>query len=287
MASRKTLDRPIRWEAEDGRERNVLVGQLAESGLPAEIAEQLAEEPPNLLADQPWDGMRYTFAVVSETLRRRGDARGERLIDVAAERRAREGWNLAICLTDLPGAQGRPSPRGRADPEAGPALLVVPALKVLNPVEQVRDIAAGLNLEWAAGRVACSSSTGGRGAAGRTEMPVPPASPRSADRSECSARDDPDVQPDWGADHPRAVAVMDDGELATSELDAVCLEAGQSLREHGVERHGACRHIGIQAKAERDDRQRHASGPGLRPARRRVGHREITRLTTVAPEQLR
>ena len=151
MASQKALDRPIRWEADDSQERNVLVGLLADPGLPTEIAEQLAEELPNILADQPRDGMRYTFTVVSETLRRRGDGRGERLIDVAAKRRAREGWDFAICLTDLPvHKDGRPVV-AELSREAGAAVLVVPALKVLNPAEQARDIIAGLILEWAAG----------------------------------------------------------------------------------------------------------------------------------------
>ncbi|MEN3268095.1 hypothetical protein [Pseudonocardia sp.] len=151
MPSQKVLDRPIRWEAEDSQERNALVGLLADPGLPTEIAEQVAEELPNMLADQPRDGMRYTFTVVSETLRRHGDSRGERLIDVAAKRRAREGWDIAICLTDLPvHKDGRPVV-AELSREAGAAVLVVPALKVLNPAEQARDIIAGLILEWAAG----------------------------------------------------------------------------------------------------------------------------------------
>ncbi|MCW2721110.1 MAG: hypothetical protein JWR81_4932 [Pseudonocardia sp.] len=152
MASQKTLDRPIRWEAEDsGRERVVAVGLLADPGLPTEIGQQLAEELPNMLADQPRDGMRYSFTVVSETLRRSGDARGERLIDLAAERRRREGWDMAICLTDLPVYNdGRPLV-AELSQDKGAALLVVPALTVLHPAEQARDIVAGLILEWAAG----------------------------------------------------------------------------------------------------------------------------------------
>jgi hypothetical protein len=151
MAPQKMLDRPIRWEAEDSsRARTVVVGLLADPGLPSEIAAQLAEELPTMLADQPRDGMRYTFTVVEETLRRRGDARGERLIDLAAERRAREGWDFVICLTDLPvHKDGRPLV-AELSRDTGVGLLVVPALKVLNPVEQARDIAAGLILEWSA-----------------------------------------------------------------------------------------------------------------------------------------
>jgi hypothetical protein len=71
---------------------------LADPGLPT----QLAEELPEVLADKPEDGMRYRFVVVTESLRRLGDARGQRLIDLAAERAQREGWNFALALTDLP-----------------------------------------------------------------------------------------------------------------------------------------------------------------------------------------
>lgn len=149
MARQKTLDRSIHWETEDSPERAAVIGLLADPGLPAEIAEQLAEELPEMLADKPRAGIRYSFTVVSETLRRRGDARGERLIDLVAEWREREGWDFAICLTDLPmHKDGRPlvAELSRA---AGAAVLVVPALKVLHPVEQARDIVAGLILEWA------------------------------------------------------------------------------------------------------------------------------------------
>jgi hypothetical protein len=151
MAAQRALDRPIRWDAKGSRERTVLVGLLADPGLPTEIAEQLAKELPDILADQPRDGTRYTFTVVSETMRREGDARGERLIDVVAERRAREGWDFAICLTDLPVHKGGRPLVAELSREAGAGLLVVPALKVLNPTEQARDIIAGLILEWAAG----------------------------------------------------------------------------------------------------------------------------------------
>jgi hypothetical protein len=95
--------------------------------------------------------MRYTFTVVSETLRRGGDARGERLVDSAAKRREQEGWDFAIGLTDLPVHQDSRPIVAELNRDAGTALLVVPALKVFNPADQARDIATGLIREWAAG----------------------------------------------------------------------------------------------------------------------------------------
>ena len=56
MARQKTLDRSIRWETEDSPERPAVIGLLADPGLPAEIAEQLAEELPEMLATSPEPG---------------------------------------------------------------------------------------------------------------------------------------------------------------------------------------------------------------------------------------
>jgi hypothetical protein len=125
----------------------VVIGLLADPGLPTEIARQLAEELPDMLADKPTDGMRYAFTVVSETLRRRG----ERLVNLAAQRREREGWDFAIGLTDLPVHKDDRPIVAELSRDAAAAVLVVPALKVLRPADQARDIVAGLILEWASG----------------------------------------------------------------------------------------------------------------------------------------
>ncbi|MGH4012077.1 MAG: hypothetical protein ACRDTH_28620 [Pseudonocardiaceae bacterium] len=115
MAPEKTHGRPTHRETEDRGTQPVIVGLLADPELSTAIAEQLAKELPDMLADKPRDGMRYAFTVVSETLRRRGDARGERLVDLTAERREREGWDFAICLTSGTG----PPPRRRTYSRVG------------------------------------------------------------------------------------------------------------------------------------------------------------------------
>jgi len=83
-------------------QRTLLIGLLADPGLPTTLAEDLARRLPEMLADQPEPGTRYRFVVVTENLRRAGDARGQRLIDLAGERAAQEGWDFALALTDLP-----------------------------------------------------------------------------------------------------------------------------------------------------------------------------------------
>jgi hypothetical protein len=95
--------------------------------------------------------MRYEVVMVSETLQRGGDSRGDRLVDLAAQRREEEGWDFAVCLTDLPvHKNGRPVV-AELSRKAAAAVLVVPALKVVNPAEQARDIVVGLILQWVAG----------------------------------------------------------------------------------------------------------------------------------------
>ena len=87
----------------------IVVGLLAPPGLPAQIAEGLvAKRLPEALAerlggDRTWDVRFHEEA-------RAHDAKDDDdLIDVAREAREREGWDLALSLTDLPlGIDGRP-----------------------------------------------------------------------------------------------------------------------------------------------------------------------------------
>jgi hypothetical protein len=131
-------------------EQTLVIGLLADPGLPTELAQYLADELPDALADTPVEGTRYRFVVVRETLRRLGDARGERMIDLAAERASREGWDFALCLTDMPVHKGgRPLVAELSRGEAA-AVLVVPALNVLRPADEARELVAGMLVEWAA-----------------------------------------------------------------------------------------------------------------------------------------
>lgn len=142
----ETHNRP----AGDGAAQPVVVGLLADPGLPTQLAEELAEMLPEVLANKPGKGMRYRFVVVTESLRRLGDDRGQRLIDRAAERAQREGWDFVVAVTDLPVHENdRPLVAELSRDEAA-ALLVVPALNVLKPTEEARDLVAGVILEWAA-----------------------------------------------------------------------------------------------------------------------------------------
>jgi hypothetical protein len=95
-------------------------------------------------------GTRYRFVVVTESLRRAGDARGQRLIDLAGERAAQEGWDFALALTDLPVHQDDQPVVAELSQTQTAALLVVTAVNPLKPAEEAREIAASVILKWAA-----------------------------------------------------------------------------------------------------------------------------------------
>ena len=130
--------------------RTLLIGLLADPGLPTTLAEDLAGRLPEMLADQPEPGTRYRFVVVTENLRRGGDARGQRLIDLAGERAAQEGWDFALALTDLPVHQDDQPVVAELSQAQTAALLFVTAVNPLKPAEEAREIAASVILKWAA-----------------------------------------------------------------------------------------------------------------------------------------
>src|SRR5919107_1942044 len=86
-----------------GRSDNMVLGLLADPDLPAELAERLAGELPELLAERLDNQVAWQVRVGCE---RFDLADEERILAVARERRQREGWDLVVCLTDLPRRTG-------------------------------------------------------------------------------------------------------------------------------------------------------------------------------------
>ncbi|NMI01892.1 hypothetical protein [Pseudonocardia acidicola] len=127
--------------------RTLLIGIIADPGLPTEIARRLAEHLPDALVERSGDRLRCRVVVVSKNLSR-GDRPGERLIDVGKELRAREGWDFAVVLTDLP----LQTPHGQlvADlsRQADVAVIAIPGLSMVRPAEHARDLVVRLLLEW-------------------------------------------------------------------------------------------------------------------------------------------
>ena len=81
----------------------VMVGLIATPpDHPARVAQRLAEELADLLARQVDDHVRWKVRTGWGSVAPRRDGGVEALLDDVARRREQEGWDVAICLTDLP-----------------------------------------------------------------------------------------------------------------------------------------------------------------------------------------
>jgi hypothetical protein len=79
---------------------SVTLGLLATADLPADVARDLAEELPALLAEGVSDRVDWRVAAVSEPLPTHV-VDGVEMIDHARRRMLQEGWDIAVFLTDL------------------------------------------------------------------------------------------------------------------------------------------------------------------------------------------
>ncbi|MBW0090860.1 hypothetical protein [Pseudonocardia oceani] len=126
-----------------------VVGVLADPGAPAELAQRLAEELPELLGDQQdadddWD-------VRVEVLRLPPQSPGHRrLLDAVGPRMREEEWDLAVCLTDSPLRGGEAPLAGELLGAEGVVVVSVPAFGGVSVHRRLRGVVA--ELLTAAGR---------------------------------------------------------------------------------------------------------------------------------------
>src|SRR5919112_6760946 len=107
----------------------IVVGLLAPPpDYPARVAERLATELAGLLAERVDAGVRWTVREGWGDVAPRRDGGAEALLDDLAQRRTDDGWDVAICLTDLPlHAEGTPLV-AQTSAERGVAVVSLPAL---------------------------------------------------------------------------------------------------------------------------------------------------------------
>jgi len=84
-------------------DQSTAIDLLTDPDLPAELAEQLAGELPELLAERLDDQVSWRVGVLCERFDL-GDQ--DQALELAHQRRVREGWDLVVCLTDLPRRSG-------------------------------------------------------------------------------------------------------------------------------------------------------------------------------------
>jgi hypothetical protein len=122
----------------------IQLGLIAAPGLAAELAEELAQDLPELLEQRYGPGTRWEVPVVTEALLADPARGGVEVIDVARERMRREGWDLAVGISDLPLRIGRRPVVAHASATHGVGLLSLPALGALNMRRRARESIARL-----------------------------------------------------------------------------------------------------------------------------------------------
>jgi hypothetical protein len=116
--------------------KTVVAGLLAAPGLLHELARHMAGKLPGDLSAR-FPDFSWQIVVKKEPLAG-PQGNGEDLIKVARQRLLDEGWDLAICLTDLPLHVGRRPVTAHASAALGVGIVSVPALGVLHLEANVR-----------------------------------------------------------------------------------------------------------------------------------------------------
>jgi hypothetical protein len=124
----------------------VVIGLVADPDLPAELAKDLVDVLPRELAKA--DGARdwrATAHVVPLVAGHVGDEKP--LLQAISARKADEGWDVAVGLTDLPRRAGTRAVVADLEPGHGVALTSVPALGALRLPSRARDVVVRVVLE--------------------------------------------------------------------------------------------------------------------------------------------
>ena len=123
----------------------ITLGILADPDLPAVTAHNLVDELPEVLARHVSNDVNWRIATVTET-RLDHAGSGVEIIDLARKCKLKEGWDLVICLTDLPlRIDGRPV-MADASASHGVALISIPALGPTGIQRRVRNTIVRLGL---------------------------------------------------------------------------------------------------------------------------------------------
>jgi hypothetical protein len=172
------------------------LGLLAAPGIAADLAQQLADDLPAALADRIGTELAWEIPVVVDRLAAEPGI-GTAVIDAARERMLREGWDLAVVLTDLPLRIGRRPVVADASATHGVALISLPALGAVQLRRRARDAVVRL----VDGLVGESLELGGRDGAARRQR----VGRRLADLARTEKRVEPD---DVGVDVRLVAAVV-------------------------------------------------------------------------------
>jgi hypothetical protein len=150
----------------DGGADTVVVGLVATPpDHPAQLVERVTGELPELLGSRVDRSVRWEVRTGWGAVRPRRDGGVEALLEDVARRRVDDGWDVAVCLTDLPFPVGREPLVAHASARRGVAVVSVPALG-LSQLRAVRasvpGLVEGLLGGWSDGRGASRDERLGR-----------------------------------------------------------------------------------------------------------------------------
>ena len=115
------------------------LGLIPAPDIPEKIAYELASELPELLGRHVDPDVYWDVPVVVDPLTGSGREAPE-ILDVCRERRLSEGWDLAICLTDLPVYRDGRLVAGDVSGKRGVAGLSLPALGAARLHQRTREL---------------------------------------------------------------------------------------------------------------------------------------------------
>jgi hypothetical protein len=120
------------------REGSVTLGLIPAPDIPEKIAQELASELPDLLSSRVDGGVSWDVAVVVDPLTGT-DREAPEILEECRQKMLSEGWDLAICLTDLPVYRDGRLVAADVSSERGVAGLSLPAMGALRLPQRSRE----------------------------------------------------------------------------------------------------------------------------------------------------
>lgn len=124
--------------AEPAPERTVVVGLVADPGLPLELAQRLGDELAGVLSQRINNQVDWQLRVACEGLALDSHDRVP-IVAKAREKMPAEGWDLMVCLTDLPRRNGTRPILADVSSTHGVALVSLPAIGGVRMQTHVRE----------------------------------------------------------------------------------------------------------------------------------------------------
>ena len=137
MADETHASVPDRYRSE--RAGSVSLGLIPAPDIPEKIARELASQLPELLTNRVDGDVGWEVPVVVDPLTGT-DREAPEILDECRERMLREGWDLAVCLTDLPVCRSGTLVAADMSAGRGVASLSLPALGAMRLRPRVREL---------------------------------------------------------------------------------------------------------------------------------------------------